>query len=85
MVGRVPLGGRALWRLLPVASYEGIYPLHPDQLNQWALLDTFDWLSPTYDQPQTATALRTWFEEAGFQEIEIVRAGHLVGRGQKVA
>lgn len=82
-LGRIPAIGRPLRRLVPVANYEGIYPLRPDQLDEWALLDTLDWLSPTYDQPQTATALRTWFEEAGFQEIEIVRAGHLVGRGQR--
>ncbi|MDR7450220.1 MAG: class I SAM-dependent methyltransferase [Armatimonadota bacterium] len=82
-LGRVPLAGRALQRLVPVANYEGIYPLRPDQLDEWALLDTFDWLSPVHDHPQTATALSTWFQEAGFRDIEIARAGHLVGRGRR--
>lgn len=80
---RVPAMAHALSRLVPVANYEGVYPLHAAQLDEWALLDTFDWLSPIYDKPQTATALRRWFEEAGFASVEIVRAGHLVGRGQR--
>jgi len=82
-LGRVPVMGRALRRLVPVANYEGVYPLHDSQLDEWALLDTFDWFSPTYDWPQTATALRRWLEEEGFAGIEVVRAGHLVGRGRK--
>lgn len=84
-MGRVPVMGPVLRRLVPVANYEGIYPLRPDQLDEWALLDTFDWLSPTYDRPQTAWALRTWFKDAGFRDVEIVRVGHLVGRGCRPA
>jgi MoxR-like ATPase len=76
--------GRALRRLVPVANYEGVYPLNDTQLDNWALLDTFDWLSPTYDWPQTANALRRWLEEECFTDIEVVRAGHLVGRGRKL-
>jgi SAM-dependent methyltransferase len=82
-LGRVPMMGRALRRLVPVANYEGVYPLNDTQLDEWALLDTFDWLSPTYDSPQTANGLRRWLEEEGFTDIEVVRAGHLVGRGRK--
>jgi hypothetical protein len=82
-LGRVPVMGRALRRLVPVANYEGVYPLDASQLDEWALLDTFDWLSPTYDSPQTANALRRWLEEEGFVDIEVLRAGHLVGRGRK--
>ncbi|WP_447860110.1 class I SAM-dependent methyltransferase [Nitrospira calida] len=84
-VGRVPLIGKALRRLIPVANYEGVYPLGPEQLDEWALLDTFDWLSPRYDRPQTAAVLRAWFEKARFEDIEIARAGHLVGRGRRPA
>jgi 2-polyprenyl-3-methyl-5-hydroxy-6-metoxy-1,4-benzoquinol methylase len=82
-LGRVPVFGSLLKRLVPVANYQGILPLSENQLREWALLDTFDWLSPTYDNPQNSTTARLWFEEAGFKEIEVIKAGHLVGRGSK--
>jgi hypothetical protein len=49
------------------------------------VLDTFDWLSPAYDQPQTPKVLRYWLVEAGLVEVEVLIAGHLVGRGRKPA
>lgn len=83
--GRIPLAGGLLQRLVPVANYDGILPLDETQLREWALLDTFDWLAPAYDQPQTAATARTWFEQAGLSHIEILKAGHLVARGMKSA
>lgn len=82
-LGRVPFAGRALKRLIPVADYTGIFPLSDQQLREWALLDTFDWLAPQYDNPQTAQQIRSWFEEAGMREVEVFHGGHLVGRGRK--
>lgn len=84
LFGRVPAFGNYLRRLVPVANYEGILPLNETQLQEWALLDTFDWLSPAHDYPQSAETARTWLEEAAFEDIEILRVGHLVGRGKKV-
>ena len=84
-VGRVPVLGRGLRRLIPVANYEGLLPLNAVQLREWALLDTFDWLSPAYDQPQTAKTARLWMQHAGLRDIEVLRAGHLVARGIKPA
>jgi hypothetical protein len=43
------------------------------------LLDTFDMLAPTYDNPQSAAMLQRWFELAGLKGIEIGHWGHLVG------
>jgi SAM-dependent methyltransferase len=82
-LGRLPGIGRALRRLVPVANYEGIQPLNEQQLYEWALLDTFDWLSPKYDKPQTPATLRSWFVEAGLEDIEIAKVDHLVGRGRR--
>lgn len=82
-IGCVPLVGRFLRRLIPVANYEGILPLSEKQLTEWALLDTFDWLSPTYDNPQTLWAATAYLENAKLDEIEVLRAGHLVARGRK--
>jgi SAM-dependent methyltransferase len=69
--------------LVPVADYSGLYPLTARQRKEWALLDTFDWLSPTFDYPQSAAELALWFTEAGLVQREVVTSGHLVGRGRK--
>lgn len=85
VLGRVPLIGRGLKRIVPVADYTGRFPLSDQQLKEWALLDTFDMLAPTYDNPQSAATVRHWFEQAGLVEIEVGHWGHLVGRGIKPA
>jgi ubiquinone/menaquinone biosynthesis C-methylase UbiE len=83
LVGRLPALGVYLKRMVPVANYEGAYPLSEKQLVEWATLDTYDWLSPRYDQPQTPATLRRWFEEAGLADIEVFLADHLTGRGRR--
>lgn len=82
LIGSVPIAGKGLRRLVPVANYYDLYPLNDQQQLEWSLLDTFDWLSPQYDNPQTVATVRSWLEETGATEIEVVRAGHLVGRGK---
>jgi SAM-dependent methyltransferase len=79
----VPVLGKALMRVVPVADYTGILPLSEQQLQEWALLDTFDMLAPVYDKPQTAPTVRQWFEQAGFLDIEVFHAAHLVARGRR--
>jgi 2-polyprenyl-3-methyl-5-hydroxy-6-metoxy-1,4-benzoquinol methylase len=81
LVGRIPGIGRYFSRLIPVANYEGVYPLTERQLVEWATLDTFDWLSPRYDQPQAPAVLQEWFKEAGMTNIEVFLADHLTARG----
>ena len=83
IIGRVPLVGRYLKRCLPVVDYTDIYPLSQAQLEEWALLDTFDMLAPEYDKPQSQTAILGWFEQADFTDVSIFHWGHLVGRGRK--
>lgn len=82
-LGRIPRIGRVLRRAVPVADYAGVYPLDDRLLYEWAVLDTFDMLSPRYDSPQTAQALREWFEEAGMVDVEVLSMGTLVGRGRR--
>jgi len=82
-MGRIPVAGNVLKRIVPVANYEGLLPLDDRQMREWALLDTFDWLSPQFDHPQTSQTARLWMERAGLDEIEILKAGHLVARGRK--
>jgi SAM-dependent methyltransferase len=79
--GAVPVFGQGLQRLIPVANYSRILPLSEQQQLEWCLLDTFDWLSPEYDNPQTPTIVAGWLRSAGMEQIEVLKAGHLVGRG----
>ena len=84
-LGRAPGIGRRLRYLVPVVNYEGIYPLTPAQLREWAVLDTFDMLAPAHDHPQSAAALREWFAAAGLAQVDVHRSGFLVGRGVRPA
>lgn len=80
-VGRVPIVGRLLKRFVPVANYEGVFGLSDAQLEQWAVLDTFDWLGARYEHPQRPATVKQWLFEAGLDEVQVFRSHHLVGRG----
>lgn len=82
-LGSVPKVGSVLRRLIPVANYHGMLPLTEQQHEEWALLDTFDWLSPQHDNPQTADTAREWMDQGGMIDIEVLKAGHLVAHGRK--
>jgi len=81
---RIPFIGKLLARVVPVADYSTILPLSEKQIREWAILDTFDWLTPTYDNPQTRKTIHKWLNEFGFEKIEVLKEGHIVGRGNKV-
>ncbi|MCX8155992.1 MAG: class I SAM-dependent methyltransferase [Verrucomicrobiae bacterium] len=84
LIHQIPWIGRWLnWRLL-IADYRGVYPLKEEHLLEWAILDTFDMLSPRYDYPQTLETFRDWFVQAGLVEVE-VHYGHngIEGRGRR--
>ena len=83
LLGRVPGIGSVLKRIVPVANHFDGIGLTAQQKKEWALLDTFDWLSPQYDQPQNAPTAKAWMIESGLKQIEILRASHLVARGRK--
>jgi SAM-dependent methyltransferase len=83
-LGRLPGVGRQLCRAIPVANYEGVLPLTPSQVQEWAVLDTFDMLAPAYDQPQDAETLRAWFVKAGMIDVWVERLGFVVGRGTRL-
>jgi uncharacterized protein YbaR (Trm112 family)/ubiquinone/menaquinone biosynthesis C-methylase UbiE len=82
-VGRLPYIGSKLRYMIPVANYEGVFPLTMEQLKEWAVLDTFDMLSPLHDHPQSSSTLKKWFEEAGLQDIHVFRSGFIIGRGTR--
>lgn len=77
------IGPTLVWRML-VADYSREFPYaSEEQLREWAILDTFDMLSPTYDYPQTKREFRAWHQSSGLEEIEVV-CGHngWEGRGR---
>lgn len=82
---RIPVAGRYVSRLVPVANYAGVYPLNDQQLGEWALLDTFDWFSPRYDNPQSPSALERELRTMGLEDVHVFRADHLTGRARKRA
>jgi ubiquinone/menaquinone biosynthesis C-methylase UbiE/uncharacterized protein YbaR (Trm112 family) len=84
-VRRIPIAGSSLRRVVPVANYHGALPLNEEQHREWALLDTFDWLSPQFDNPQTANTVRQWLAASGLKDVEVLTAGHLTGRGARRA
>lgn len=65
-----------------VADYRHTYPLSPELHKEWAVLDTFDMLSPAYDFPQTLDTIRQWFADAQLEEA-VVQYGYngIEGRG----
>ena len=80
-VGRIPKLGRILVRAIPVADYTGVYDLDQTQLKEWAVLDTFDWLSPEYDQPQHRADVARWIAASGFSEVTVLKSGFMIVRG----
>lgn len=83
LLSKLPVIGNILKRIVPVVNYHGILPLNSHQHLEWSLLDTFDWLSPEHDHPQTEKTIKNWMEKSNLRDIEIVKVGHLVSRGKK--
>jgi 2-polyprenyl-3-methyl-5-hydroxy-6-metoxy-1,4-benzoquinol methylase/uncharacterized protein YbaR (Trm112 family) len=61
---RLPLVGRVFMFTIPVANYVHEKQLSRDQRYAWAILDTFDMLSPYYDQPMTEKEARSALERS---------------------
>lgn len=81
---QVPLAGPVLARAVPVANYQWIASLNDKDLLELAILDTFDWLSPRYERPQTLNAVKEWFARAGLKNTSFRRIRALyVGKGIK--
>ncbi len=83
-LNRIPgLKGRLNFIIL-VADYRGVYNLSEKILKEWAVLDTFDMLSPVYDYPQSIVAIREWFLQSCLHDIE-VQYGYngIEGRGTR--
>lgn len=72
--------------IVPCWNYTGALPLPEKQILEWAILDTFNSLSPKYDQPQTMGDLRSWFDESKLSDIEVRYGSNgIVGTARRAA
>lgn len=68
---RVPVAGRYLALMVPVAYYKGTFALSERQLLEWSILDTFDILSARYEHRMSIATVRDWFRVAGFADRRV--------------
>ena len=64
---RIPVIGKLFSFVIPVANYVNEPQLSREQRYAWAVLDTFDMLSPYYDQPMTEAEAREALKNSGIQ------------------
>ena len=84
LINKLPFGKNINFSLL-ISDYRGVLDLSEDKLLEWAILDSFDALSPAYDSPQTINTLKKWFNENNLQDIEIHYGYNgIEGRGTKL-
>jgi 2-polyprenyl-3-methyl-5-hydroxy-6-metoxy-1,4-benzoquinol methylase len=67
---RIPFLGRLFMFGIPVANYVHESQLSLKQRYRWAILDTFDMLSPEYDMPQRQHDVEKWLSETGISKIQ---------------
>jgi SAM-dependent methyltransferase len=67
---RIPFAGRLFMFAIPVANYVHERSLTAQQRYDWAILDTFDMLSPQYDQPRTQQEIEEALSRAGVVELK---------------
>jgi 2-polyprenyl-3-methyl-5-hydroxy-6-metoxy-1,4-benzoquinol methylase len=80
----VPWIGHRLVGVVPCWNYTGMWPLSREQIKQWAILDTFDALSPQYDKPQTCADVLAWFQQAGLSDVQVGRGSNgIIGNATK--
>ncbi len=66
---KLPLVGPYFAFVIPVANYVNEKQLNREQRYAWAVLDTFDMLSPHYDQPMTEDEVKSAMADASVGDI----------------
>ena len=63
--------GRFVNRFIPICDIRGTLPqnLSKQEIKEWCILDTFDMFSPGYDQPQTVSTVKKWFQDNGMEQV----------------
>jgi 2-polyprenyl-3-methyl-5-hydroxy-6-metoxy-1,4-benzoquinol methylase len=82
----VPGVGHRLVGVIPCWNYTGMLPLSAEQIEQWAILDTFDALAAKYDYPQTCDEVLAWFNQASLADVQVGRGSNgIVGNAVKLS
>jgi SAM-dependent methyltransferase len=81
---RIPALGKFFQFAIPIANYAQESGLTAKQRYDWAVLDTFDMLSPAFDQPQTQAEAEKALTSGGAAEIQRRPAGGLNLVGKKL-
>lgn len=77
----IPGIGRFFSFVIPIANYVHEKQLNRDLRYSWAVLDTFDMLSPAYDQPLTETEATDVLNACGISAVRRDQPGlNLVGK-----
>ena len=84
-VTKLPFGRTINHKLLipELMTSKGKYGKFSNELHlEWTILHLFDWLNPTYDQPQYIETFHRWLLEAGLTNVETnFGYGGIEGRG----
>ena len=83
IVSYIPIFGRFIKKIIPIASYFNELSLSLKQHYEWSLLDTIDWYAPTYDNPQSRSNLKSFIDFLNLKDPIIEKPGHLVLRGRR--
>lgn len=84
LIKRIPFFGRYLGSIIPCMNYS-YTKLSSEQKKQWAIMNTFDALAPSYDNPARVEEVRQWFEQAGYCEVRVRNLDGIVhGTGTKM-
>ena len=67
---RIPVLKRVFQFTIPVANYVDNKDLTMRMRYRWAVLDTFDMLSPQFDEPLTEPEMRRWLQEESVVQVQ---------------
>ena len=78
------IGKKINWRLMIADHHDLLINADSKTLKEWAILDTYDMVSPAHDHPATLKQFKSWHEEEGLLNLE-VHYGYngIEGRGIK--
>jgi SAM-dependent methyltransferase len=59
------------------------FPFVPLADRRWSVLDTFDSLTPSYQSAHDNAELTTWFQDAGYEAVQVMNWSRATVRGTK--
>lgn len=83
LIKRIPYFGRYFGAIIPCMNYS-YTNLSQEQKREWAIMNTFDALAPTYDKPASVDEVRQWFDRAHYRDVVVRNLDGIVhGTGTK--